>query len=1410
MARRLGEALARRDARAPADLSGDADADAGGEVRGRRRDGAVRTFGGDSDDASSGSDLDSDDDDDDDDDDEGAAARETPNGGGGEGDAGFAGFTDRDGPGVGPGVGPGDGPGDGRPREAPGGPEIVVVDDDDDAPRRAGIRSADFAPRAVRPRDDDVVPDSQSDEDDADGRGTRRGFGGGGGGGGDREEMSAAQESPARRAVRPSVPPPPPPPRRRGPPAPGRLRAVRSVGPRSAGGALAAERRIAGRRLRRRRAARVAPRRPRRRARASVLEHELASETRAAASENEAARALREASACDTFPRSSRDRRDEDEDAAYRFSSRLVDRAADALAAAEAASSARAARAFLGMQSRRAEGSHAGDLATNASSDDARESASAARAECEVDEILASTCALATLLSRRACSVTSAGERTFSCGTARAARRALERLVHGDAGSDDVFSETNGSVPRNDASAFRARSGVRRAVTLRAVLRSLEHARAASAHIAAANLVAGELSGALSAASNDAKDFVAATVSVATSLLAVLGEEFCLLREHARWRARRQGGESATEANEPFRENENVAPPPPLPPALAAFVGEDVGPSADRRVEENATAATADASAAETQSDGTPSSFGENAMDAAERLLTRMEECHVLLTFALRALRRVASASTVRVLSNDVVSGYGQTGTAPRHRDVVFVAPGSDALLSETLAAFLRPRYPFRARLRKRALAVVASHATATRRCFSLFSDAEASAFGSRAATEALRASAAALDSTVWPALASLLESDHPARRDATKPNANVTESFQRDLESSGCGRFVIEASARVMACLLASRVWSWGRAEREIVAPHTNASEFWRKASAPYRALALRLYSRLCDCDASPVLSAGAGAPLLKLWTLATLDPAAAEGLTRSGSGSGSAGGFGRARARLARAVRRHPSLGARFFVDEDALTSRDETDAFGVVKKKYSLYSPAPVPLETRGKWVRDVLARLCAERDVSVAAGSNALAALAAANAAWDAAPARHAEVFGTTAADRFADAVADVSAAAVSFFAAKLHATHPGPETKSFHVAGAHVCVASCSHGPRSRNASRLTAMTHVIAARHAHVTAAASSARSVASSALAAAAYAGSGRAEAAAKTAERAERLVLESTRRVRDATIGLRALFARRGHDAARNSAPTDDRVPAKTYAPQDDPPLVGAVVALTHALWERGPPRAPTEEARDAAADAFFDDAFASLSRGGCGRGHDDDDGSASLASFALSAIFRGALARCVPNRVLLDDASHASLNTHTRGGGGGAGFLMNGATHGGHMYPPGAVAAALGTIRAASRLLTRAELNGSLPETVAGSFCVLASALLDAARPPPPPRTRGGRRPPRARRRRRRRCGARRTRTSPSSPRAPGACGETDREDEDLSRDFGKREHLRAFCNRRRRRVVEGACARRCARR
>ena len=368
----------------------------------------------------------------------------------------------------------------------------------------------------------------------------------------------------------------------------------------------------------------------------------------------------------------------------------------------------------------------------------------------------------------------------------------------------------------------------------------------------------------------------------------------------------------------------------------------------------------------------------------------------------------------------------------------------------------------------------------------------------------------------------------------------------------------------------------------------------------------------------------------------------------------------------------------------------------------------SPAPAPLETRAAWARVVLARACAEPspDASSETSASALAALAAANAVWDAAPARHAEVLGAgSVAEAFADAVAGASAAVARRFAAKLHATPPGAFSSpgsasgvpnalmSFHAAGAGICVAPLGSRP---TATRLTAMTHVIAARHARATAVAASAETVAAGALAAAAYAGSGRAEAAAESSRRAERAVAASLRRARDAVVGLRALFARGAAD--QGHASSADHI-ALYAQPQDDPPLVGAVVALTHALWERGPPRAPTEKARDAAADAFFEDAFVRSRGDGTGTGTGPVvDGGVSLASFAHSAIFRRALARCVPNRVLMDEtgggsATDATASARGRSGNANGGFLMNGATHGGHMYPPGAVAAALGTIRASS---------------------------------------------------------------------------------------------------------------------
>ena len=1327
VARRLGEALRAgeraADARDAAQSAGtDARGDDDGEGDVSRRRAPFRSFGGDADEASSGSDLNSDDEEEEEE--EAVEGDEGFEPNAARGESGIP-STDRDRRGGGPGV---------------GGSDVGVdSDNEDDAPRQAPA-----APRAVRPRDDDdVVPDSQSDED-ADVRGTRTGVGGGGGlrrAKRPRVRSDVGPDSAAAAAAAPSE----------------GTTGTRTAQPRDFGDSVRLRRRRAPSRRAAHRADREADRE------AAAAEAELVSRASAAAAENEAARALREALAM----------RREGSDAARgegtldraRAYERLVDRAADALAAAEAAALARAARSAA---ARRAESSSllaaVGGSASVSSASVADASRLSAVAEREADETLAAFCALAVFLARHALDVRDS--------TASAARRALERLVRGGEGDG-----------ANDAAAFRARSGVRRAATLRACLRSLEHARAGSVRALERELASLASSAGAREASErsspvaEAAAFATAQTAVFASLLAVLGEEFCLSREHARWRARRGETDVGADAGAP-------RPPPPLPPALAAFVGEDEGSNAASAPEPSRDRAGADAAPPPPSTAG--SSDGERATNAAERLLERAEECHVLLTHALRASRRLASAATVRVRLDD-----GRERS--RSVDAAVVPPGAEALLSETFAAFLRPRYPFRARLRRLALAVVARAATAARGCVegarvSFAADAEVTELVSRAATRVARA----LDETVWPALASLLARDHPARssggatgRDPSPvpvpslpPPPDASFASPRDA-SSGCARAVIEACARTMACALAARTWSWGRCEREITAPHADAADFWRRAAAPYRALALRLYGRLCDCDASPVLSAGAGAPLLKLWVLATLDPAAAEGRERHAESA--VGGFGRARARLARAARRHPVLRRAFRLRDAAAAvetahggighgPNDDDDDDAHRSAERLLVSPAAAPLETRAEWARAALARLCAADPSDGAAAP--LAALAAANALWEAAPARLAEVSGSGAvADAFADAVAGVSAAVVRRFAAKLHATRPGSEGTSFHAAGAGICVASASAGPRSVTASRLTAMTHVIAARHARATAVASSARSVASGALAAAAFAGSSRAEAAAATSRRAERAAAASLRRAGDAVVGLRALF--RG---APLSAANPDAGSRAVAQPQDDPPLVGAVVALTHALWERGPPRAPTEEARDAAADAFFENAFV-RSGGGVDGGV---DGGVALASFAVSAVFRRALARCVPTRALSDESPRDGV----------AGFSMNGATHGGHAYPPGAVAAALGTIRVQRRLLMTAERDGTLPETVAGTFCVVASALLDAAFPPPPPPDprraappSGAQAAPPAVRR------AAYEYFADLAARAPGACAARAEKarDEDL---FGERAYLREF--------------------
>jgi hypothetical protein len=128
------------------------------------------------------------------------------------------------------------------------------------------------------------------------------------------------------------------------------------------------------------------------------------------------------------------------------------------------------------------------------------------------------------------------------------------------------------------------------------------------------------------------------------------------------------------------------------------------------------------------------------------------------------------------------------------------------------------------------------------------------------------------------------------------------------------------------------------------VLAPHS-PGVFWKVAGAPYRALALRLYSRLKD--SSPVLGAGIGAPLLRLWAFAALDPAAAGGRRDKGGGDGTAG-IRRARARLTKAVRKHPKLAAALpppassssaVVAGGEVTMPDPGFAVGVAQAEFSL---------------------------------------------------------------------------------------------------------------------------------------------------------------------------------------------------------------------------------------------------------------------------------------------------------------------------------------------------------------------------------------------------------------------------------------------------------------------------------------
>jgi hypothetical protein len=102
-----------------------------------------------------------------------------------------------------------------------------------------------------------------------------------------------------------------------------------------------------------------------------------------------------------------------------------------------------------------------------------------------------------------------------------------------------------------------------------------------------------------------------------------------------------------------------------------------------------------------------------------------------------------------------------------------------------------------------------------------------------------------------------------------------------------------------------------------------------------------------------------------------------------------------------------------------------------------------------------------------------------------------------------------------------------------------------------------------------------LTANASSAKTFSENALVAAAYAGSSRAEAAQKCFEVANQKVQKSATYFADCLRGVAVLFDR-GSTSGNTSG---------TNASVNDATLIGAVVALCHAGWERGPPRCASE---------------------------------------------------------------------------------------------------------------------------------------------------------------------------------------------------------------------------------
>ena len=679
-----------------------------------------------------------------------------------------------------------------------------------------------------------------------------------------------------------------------------------------------------------------------------------------------------------------------------------------------------------------------------------------------------------------------------------------------------------------DVSAFRRRSGARRAATLHAALRVVEHASVAVRHGRARRGGEEDAAGESREIYGDTPAINDVTTHVLT-LLAVLGQEFCLVREHARWRA----------AN--GLDDDEAPPPPPLTPELEAAL----------------------AAAAATANEGSTTDQSTDGSDA-DILLERMEECHVLLLHALNALRRHVSG---------------------REAEESVLNPGTAALLSPTTAAFLHPRFPFRTKLRRRALRLVAAAATVAR---------HAAAPGSSNGNCEAKAVSDAIRENAWPALKVLLEADHPARRSPANGVDPVLLRLDARGTGSGCARGVIETAARCMGTMLCLKSWSWGIAERELVTPFA-PSDFWTKARAPHRALALRLYSRLRD--ASPVLGAGVGAPLLKLWTHATLDPAAGSGKRGKGGDDGDddgdddenslgaeAKGLGRARARLTRAIRAHPKLANALPENTRAAT-------------------PRGAPLARRAAWVREAFA------GVSNACPKEASAAVVAASSGvWDIARSRAREVAGTPGAAAWADAVVGVCVGAARVAPESLH------RLPSASMDGDGQTVSD------DLFPTRLVATLRRVAERHCHASSAHSSAVNTHESAVATSAFAGPFRADAARVSLKRAEERLRRADEWLRD---GFAAL--------AKKSNPGGASPYVFDFA---DRGMVRALASLVHAAWERGPPREPSRAAATAAATAAWRAMTESIG-GGEEREH-SRAAQTRLRRFVLAAFVRRALTR------------------------------------------------------------------------------------------------------------------------------------------------------------------------------